>query len=743
MRKPWPLLCLLLLSAPVHAARLTDRHGEPLRRLAAEESSVALEEMSPSVILATLAAEDRRFFRHSGVDARAAVRAVLSNLSSGRRVSGASTITMQVASPAGGGSRSLSGKFLQVIQALLLERRSSKQDILERYLNTIEYGNRCKGIEAAARLYFDKPAARLSLAESAFLAGLPQAPDRLDPYRFLERSRRRQAHILEKLYRWGWVSKEDYLNALRERLGLVPREKAFEAPHFTRIAASLSSADESRSHERRTTLDLRLQHDVEGILRSHLRRLKAQHVTSGAVLILDNPTGEVLAWVGSPDFTDEKNAGQVDGVLSLRQPGSALKPFLYGLALSEGMTPAELLADIPTYEADGFRPRNYDKSYHGPVRLREALACSYNVPAVRTARVLGPGKFLGLLREAGFSSMDKDAGHYGTGLALGNAEVTLLELANAYAGLARGGIWMREKLFVDSAAQPPSPAGAVGQRPPGTAAPEPPRRFLSREAAYLITHILSDNDARAEAFGLDSPLHVPFALAAKTGTSKDYRDNWAAGYTPDWTATVWVGNPDNSPMRNISGITGAAPILRDVALTLWRRSEPRPFPRPSSIVEADICPLSGKTPGLWCPTRVTEVFAKGRLPAGSCDMHRFSDGKVVVVLPEEFRPWMRDLSPTPADNGPYAGLSIAFPRPGDIFKIDPSFPIRAQKIRVAAALPGGAEEVRWSVDGRPPDDLEGDHFWLGLSPGRHRIELSVKTAERTLRAKPVSILVVR
>ena len=402
-----------------------------------------------------------------------------------------------------------------------------------------------------------------------------------------------------------------------------------------------------------------------------------------------------------------------------------LKPFVYGLALSRGRRASDLLSDLPMSLPNRFSPRNYDGKFHGRVRLREALACSYNVPAVRTARLLGPGRFLGLLREAGFSSMDKGAGHYGTGLALGNAEVTLLELANAYAGLARGGIWLREKLLM------------------GPATREPPRRFLSRESAYLITHILSDNDARAEAFGLDSPLHVPFAMASKTGTSKDYRDNWAVGYTPDWTAAVWVGNPDNSPMRSISGITGAAPVLRDVALTLWRREEPLPFQRPRSIMEADICPLSGKTPGLWCPTRMTEVFAKGRLPKGSCGMHRQSGGKTVVVLPEEFRPWLRDDPPLPAEEGLRGALSIAFPRPGDIFKIDPSFPLRAQKIRVAAALPGGAGEVRWYVDGEPPEDLEGDHFWLGLSPGRHRIELSVTTAERTLRAKPVSILVVR
>ena len=738
-----PLL-LGLGAQAAFALRLTDRNGVPLRRLPEEASQtrarLSPQDVPPRLVLTTLAAEDRRFFEHHGIDWKAALRAAVSDLRSGRKVSGASTITMQLAGmeegPKARRSRSLLAKLKQAFQARGLERERSKGDILADYLNGLGYGNRTVGVESAAQLYLGKPASRLSLAEAAFLAGIPQAPDRHDPYRHPRAARKRQLVILDRMHRWGWIGEEERRRSAEERVGLVPKEKAFEAPHFTgRAAAAALRSGASSSHEVRTTLDLPLQEAVEGTLRSHLSRLKDQGVGGGAVLVLDNATGGVLAWIGSPDFFGDKDAGQVDGVVSLRQPGSALKPLLYGLAVTRGMTPADLLADIPTYEADGFRPRNYDKTYHGPVRMREALACSYNVPAVRTARTVSPGAFLELLREAGFSSIKEDASHYGTGLALGNAEVTLLELVNAYAGLARGGIWLPEKVLAEA---------------PRT---EAPRRFLPADAVYLITHILSDNDARAEAFGLDSPLHMPFQLAAKTGTSKDYRDNWAVGYTPDWTIGVWVGNPDNSPMRNVSGITGAAPILRDVALTLWRKAEPRQFTRPSSVVEVDICPLSGKTPGLWCPTRMTEVFIKGRAPKLSCDMHRRDGNKTIVVLPEVFRPWMRpesgsrqpaEIAPTPGASPPRSKTlpSISFPNNGAIFKIDPSFPLAAQKIKVSAVLPDGTADPRWSLDGKPPADIEDDHFWLGLKPGWHKIGLSVRSGDKRLASRPVSILVV-
>ncbi|MBI3565650.1 MAG: penicillin-binding protein 1C, partial [Elusimicrobia bacterium] len=516
--------------APPPAVSVLDRRGRVLRTALPEDLysvPVSLDAVSPWAVVATLAAEDRRFYEHPGVDLRALARAAWQDAKAGRAVSGGSTITQQLARALQPRPRTLWGKAVEAWRALALERRASKREILEAYLNRAPYGRGARGIEAASRAYFGIPAKDLTLGQAALLAGLPKCPSRCDPVKDPAAAQARRRTVLSRLSSWGWIDAGTRAAALAEKVRAADSARADLAPHFARRALSRPGGD-----ARRTTLDADLQEELEGLVSSHLRTLADWHVTNAAVVALDNASGEVLAWVGSGDFRDDAHRGQVDGAAARRQPGSALKPFLYGLAFERGASPSDRIDDAPTFAKGGFAPRNYDEKFHGLVTLRQALACSYNAPAVRLVEKVGVDDFLSTLRAFGLETLTRDADRYGAGLALGDGEVSLRDLAGAYAALARGGEWrpVREA--------PADPAG-------------PSRRALSREAAYLVTHVLSDDAARVEAFGHDSALALPFPFAAKTGTTKDYKDNWAVGYTPDWTVAVWVGNFDGSPMRRV------------------------------------------------------------------------------------------------------------------------------------------------------------------------------------------------
>lgn len=693
------LTLLLLLPGLAGATpELTDRYGLPLRlrTAGAEVLPVKLQDVSPWLVLATVAAEDKRFFSHPGVDLRAAARAVWQNSKSGRTVSGASTITQQLARALEPRPRTMLGKLSEMFSALRLEAAHSKEEILEGYFNGVSYGPRLTGAEAAARDYFGLPARDLSLAQAALLAGLPKSPVNYDPRRNPKAAFARQKLILRRLLDLCLADEENYRLAAAERVTVRPREEAFEAPHFTRYVLSHSAGGKVR-----TTLDSRVQAEAAAALRNHLAGLSASHhVTNGAALVLDNATGDILAWVGSNDFFDERDAGQVDGVTALRQPGSALKPFLYALAFAKGARTSDLIDDSPMYAAGGHAPLNYDKTYHGKVRLREALACSYNVPAVRLAQRLGPAAFLAELRGFGFDSLDKPADHYGEGLALGNGEVRLMELAGAYAALARGGIWLPSRW--DTAA----PGGAA-------------RRAIGRTEAYLVTSVLSDNAARSPAFGPNSAFNLPFDFAAKTGTTKDYRDNWAAGYTPEWTAAVWAGNFDGSPMRRVSGISGAAPVLKEIALTMRRLYGSTPFQRPPGIRTVRVCPASGLPPSQFCPSGIDEVYAAANLPAGNCAEHLPPAEK--AALPPAGKP------------------AIKFPSDGDVFRIDPQTPRAAQALFFKAS--GAEGEIIWTVDGRELP-ARGETVEWPLAPGRHTASFSLARSTGALTSRPVRFLVV-
>lgn len=663
----------------VPSVQVYDRQGAPLRGFLSSKQTyvrpVPLAEISPWVLAAAVCAEDKRFFTHDGVDMLAVLRATWQNVREGAVVSGASTITQQVVRSQAPYPKNWYGKFSEALQARATEKTQSKEEILETYLNVIELGNLTQGIEAASLFYFGINAKDLSAAQSAFLVGIAKSPTHYNPLQHFSRASKRQQYVLKRMFEEGFLEQELYDLAKKEKIELQAKKRPFYAPHFMQWLKTLLDPQVTEVY---TSLDRSLQLQIETIVKNQLKNLTKEHVTNAAVIVLENETGEILAYVGSGDFSDKAHQGQVDGVRALRQPGSALKPFVYGLAFEKGvLTPSSLLQDEDTFFEGGFRPRNYDEKFHGNVSVRQSLACSYNIPAVQTAEKVGVNPLLSLLHQFGFTSLTKGADFYGLGLALGNGEVRLLELTNAYATLARLGRY-----------QP-----IVLAREPYIQLPGVPRRVLSEQSSYLITDILKDNQARSPAFGLNSPLALPFEIAAKTGTSKDYKDNFAVGYTPRWTIGVWVGNFDASSMQQVSGVTGAGPILHDVAIYLQEKYPSTTFVEPSGIVHHTACKESGLLAGATCQSKQLEIFDQRKVPP-------VCDGK-------------HDKSP--------AAVRILSPVSGDVYKWDPAVTPGSQRLKWAASCPTG--KCQWVLDGRRYPSTSCNVFWE-LTPGTHTLAVT-------------------
>lgn len=563
---PFPLESL---EHPTHTSTLiVDRDGRLLREVLSVDETrgrwVPLDEVADTLELATIHAEDRRFAEHAGIDFLAIARSLWIDLSTGEARTGASTITQQLVKLTLQRSepRTLATKLMEIVWAWRLELALDKPRILEEYLNRIPYGNQLVGIEAASRGYFDKPASALSLAESAYLAGLPSAPSRHNPYRFPERARARQRWLLDLMRERGAIDQVSYEAAMAEPLALRPRGGPHLAPHLTsQITSRIKTMPPTqRPALLETTLDTSLQRAVEEVLQRHQpdpSRAARPQALQAAVVVLDTATSEVLAWVGSRDFGDRDALGENDGVTASRQPGSALKPFIYGLWLDRGGDPDELLDDSPRSFATPtgpYRPENYDRLFRGPVTPRTALGSSLNVPAVDVLERLGVPPMIEHLTSLGLR-FEKPPEHYGLGLALGNAEVRLVDLAGAYATLGR-----------------------LGQHRPVTwtrAETPNPQRVLSARSAYTILDMLADDRARGVGFGLAGPFDLPYRVAAKTGTSSDFKDNWAFAVTPRHTVGVWVGHFEGTPMGQSPGRFGAAPLAREVLHTLYPRASRR------------------------------------------------------------------------------------------------------------------------------------------------------------------------
>ncbi len=639
--------------------RILDRHGQLLYEIldphAGRRTYVTLDQISPYVLAATIATEDKEFYNHPGFDPLAVLRAVRDNLRThGEGGGGASTITQQLArallmSPEERSQRTVMRKLREIILASEITRRYSKDEILELYLNEIYYGNLAYGIEAAAETYFGKRAAELSLGEAAFLAGLPQAPAVYDVYTNREAALQRQKTVVMLMYQLSQekgciaVSNSPQPVCVDPTIGTLaiqqieqyhfrPPVSDIRYPHWVQyVRTLLEERFDPQTIYRSgfnvyTTLDPELQDLAQEIVAQQIATLADKHVTNGALVAIRPSTGEILVMVGSADFYNEAISGQVNMATSpTRQPGSSIKPFTYLAAFEKGWTPATLLWDVytefpPSGRPDDprppYKPVNYDERYHGPVTVRTALANSYNIPAVKALQFVGiyddpntPEKdgMIEMARRLGVTSLTRD--DYGLSLTLGGGEVSLLEMTAAYAVIANGG----RKV-------PPTAILKITDHSGKTIYeyhPPEGEQVLRPEHAYLISSILSDNEARAPMFGRNSVLNLPFPAAAKTGTSQYFTDNWTLGYTPDLAVGVWVGNADYTPMVNTTGLTGAAPIwsqFMQVAVPKLTNNNPTPFFRPPGVVDYVICTASGTQPSIWCPSQRSETFAADQPP---------------------------------------------------------------------------------------------------------------------------------
>jgi len=795
-----PLPGELARAAPSASLLIEDRDGHRLREVRAEDGTrarwVPLAEVGETAVSAVLAAEDRRFYRHHGVDPVAVLRAAATDAAHLRVVSGASTITMQLARIVRPHPRTLRGKFTEMALALRIEWSLSKERVLEEYVNRASFGPNLRGIGAASEAVFDKRPQRLSAAEAALVAGLPRGPSLYDVSKRPELARRRRDRVLARMVDTGALTEDAAARAKGEPLVPQAQHPAFGAPHLVQglvdgslrsvqpgLAAAMAGpgAGGAGVARVRTTLDARLQRSAEAAVTNALAGLEAKHVTAAGAVVLDNETGDVLAWVGSPDVFDQERLGANDGVRALRQPGSTLKPFLYALAIeAHGFTPATALPDVELHVATAagdYAPRDYDGHFRGPVRLRDALGSSLNVPAVWTAQQVGAAKILDRLHDLGFASLREAAEHYGPGLALGDGEVTLLELANAYATLARSGTWrpVRVVRSVETV------QGAHVDLPGSAAAQE--RRVVPQPVADQITDVLRDPRARAASFGERTVLDFAFPVAAKTGTSKGYRDNWVLGYTREVTVAVWVGNFDGTPMSDVSGISGAGPLFHAVMEAAMRSRDPAPLaisgeaPRGAllrgggwgeatpGVRRVEVCALSGGLAERDCPHRLAEwVSDDVELP--TCTFHervrvdrrnglragaRCAAEDVIEEVRERFPPeyaaWAaaagRSTAPAefsplcPAEASDLAALErragpagaatdgprIVFPAPGSRFAIDPDRPRALQVLDVQVNAPAATRAVELVVDGRVVDKTRAPFVlhWT-LTEGDHRLE---------------------
>ncbi|MEZ4517079.1 MAG: PBP1A family penicillin-binding protein [Chloroflexota bacterium] len=618
--------------------QILSRNGDVLWEIFGEgkRTTIPLSQVPPYLIEATVAVEDDTFYENIGLDAPSLVAALVANVRNpdGRPVGG-STITQQIVRHIAFDyeertSVSYNRKLKEIVLAWMMTRDFTKDEILELYLNEIYYGNLAYGVEAAAQTYFGKSTSDLTLGEASLLAGLPQSPVELDPLTNLDGAKQRQWLVLNLMVSEGYITQAEAEAAYLEPLNFAAQEVDLAAPHFSvyvrQELEEMFGADVVANGGLRvtTTLDMDYQHLAEQLARQHVGNIDPSHNLTNAALVAMKPeTGEILAMLGSVDYNDETIDGHVNVTLTPQQPGSSIKPFTYALALTpdgDGQTPwtaANILWDVPVkYEqanGEAYEPVNYDGQFHGPVRLRQALANSYNIPAILLLEDLGVPGLLDFGRQLGIASWQGDSSEYGLSLTLGGGEVTPLELTTAYAELANQG----NKVEPVSILRVEKSNGEVLYE----YQPETPVRVIEPRVAYLISDILDDDAARVPAMGVANPLDLPFPAAAKTGTTNDYRDNWTMGYTPGLVVGVWTGNTDNSEMIDISGLTGAAPLWGSYMEAVYSNADlvsrlavngqqpPSDFVRPSGVSEKPLCDLNSATIGsVECAPSGSELF---------------------------------------------------------------------------------------------------------------------------------------
>lgn len=611
------------------STQILDRNGKLLYSIYENKNQiyVPLKSLPKYIYEASIAIEDKDFYKHGPIDFKAIARAFISTVFH-RRIEGGSTLTQQLVKNALlTPEQTITRKIKEAILSFVVSFLYSKNKILELYLNEIPYGGTAYGIEAASELYFGIHAKDLSLAQSALLAGLPQSPTTYSPFgSHPELARARQLTVLKNMLTQGYITKDEEQQAEKQKLTFQKFAEGIKAPHFVLYVKDLlikkygEKMVDTGGLKVYTTLDLNIQNKAQSVVSQEIDKLKGYHVTNGATLVADPASGEILAMVGSRNYFDTtKTDGNVNVTLQLRQPGSSIKPINYAVGLMKGYTPATPFVDqaicFPNGNGTNYCPQNYDFKFHGLQQMRYALGNSLNIPAVEMLKANTVPAMIATASALGidtFSGVDR----YGLSLTLGSGDVTMLGMTQAYGVFANEGY----KVNLQPILKVIDKNGHLLEQYNPPLSPIFGKKILPASVAFLISSMLSDNGARLIDFGSSSALVIPGeTVAVKTGTTNDFRDNWTIGYTKSYVVTVWVGNDDNSPMNPIaSGITGAAPIWHRIMVFLLQNKPNEPFQRPADIIQKQICSTTGNLPPpgqaqAWCPTRF-EYFIKGTEP---------------------------------------------------------------------------------------------------------------------------------
>lgn len=636
-----------------------DRQGEPLGITYQNQFNLAevrsLHEVPDTLRHAIVTAEDRRFFSHNGVDWRARANALWQGLRAGHSVRGASTITEQVVRILHPRPRNLWSRWVEGFEATLLEQKSSKGEILEFYLNQVPYAANRRGVAQAARYYFNRDLQTLTKKEMLALAIFPRAPSALDPRKKPEAIDRRVTYLAQAMRERGELSVDEESRLQTQPLAVETSSPLLNAGHFISYIRETVPYRMSQTGALKTSLDGALQQKVQTLLDERIKGLQRKNVHNGTALVVDHQSGEILAWVVAGAAAKNQPRGSaIDAVRTPRQPGSSMKPFLYALALESGWSPATVLDDAPMTEAIGTGLHdfhNYSHTFYGKISLREALGNSLNIPALETVGFVTPQRYLDKLHDLGFASLNKPANFYNDGLALGNGEVTLLEMVQGYSVLANRGLFR--------------PLTPLSQ----TSFDRENRRVFSGEATSLIGNILSDPFARRREFGSGSVLNLPTQTAVKTGTSTDYRDAWVLGYDARYTVGVWVGNLDQLPMDGVTGSTGPALVLRSIFSELELRQRPRP---------------------LWLSPRLQR--------RETCGAHVDAATGNCFPYTEYFMP--DSIAPAPRPQPTLKAVDVVRPTEGLQLAYDPRIPRDAQAFEFVASGLSRENRVGWVLNGK-------------------------------------------
>ena len=755
---------------PPSSTVVLDRHGEWLRAFSASDDSwripePSLAEISPKLKTAVLTYEDRWFYHHFGINPFSIAQALVTNIKAGRVVRGGSTITMQVARMMEPKPRTVRNKIIEMFRALQIEARYSKDEILTLYLNMAPYGGNIVGSSAASRLYFSKPQNRLSLGEAALLAAIPNSPTHLRPDLHHANAVRAREKVLKRMVTFGRISERELREAVSEPIPTSRYPMPLGAPHLTRLLKISHSEQEYPPYVRRhslfndgasngasgiqvrrirSTIDARVQELAERILQESLDPLRREGISTGAIVVMDTESREVLALVGSYGFFDIHGEGQVDGANARRSPGSTLKPFIYGLAMDRGLiTPESLLNDVPI-DYSGYQPANYDGEYRGFVTASEALAHSLNVPAVNLYSRLGNNGIYSFLQNAGISTLPKSKSHYGLSLILGGCELTLLELTTLYAGLANFGEFSEYRLTLDPVEN--GEGNIAGSMSHATA-----KRLLSREACYILTEMLTEVRRPDFPAAFEASTNLP-KIAWKTGTSFGHRDAWSIGYTPELTIGVWVGNFNGTGVSSLVGSEVAGPILFSLFTALTTPATNRWFTRAGRVNTREVCSLSGMLPSSNCRSSKFDYYipsvsqntvctihkeiyvdeGTGSALCSHCRVGRTHRRVVYEEWPASIGTWLKRsgfaIPEMPSHFSECTGLVaghhpiVTSPTEDSEYQIRAGIPLENQKILLQASVSNRTKQVFWFLDGQlifSGDPAE--KVFLTPVAGKHRL----------------------